>query len=31
MFYNVIMTIRQGSAEVPASLPAGAVPVAGGR
>ena len=31
MFYNVIMTIRQGSAEVPAGIPAGTVPVAGGR
>ena len=32
MFYNVARTIRQGSAAVPARpLPAGAVPVAGGR
>jgi cytochrome c oxidase cbb3-type subunit 1 len=32
MFYNVIQTIRHGSAAVPADvLPAGAVPVAGGR
>jgi cytochrome c oxidase cbb3-type subunit 1 len=31
MFYNVVMTIRQGSARIPADLPAGAVPVAGGR
>ena len=31
MFYNVVMTIRQGNARIPADLPAGAVPVAGGR
>jgi cytochrome c oxidase cbb3-type subunit 1 len=31
MFYNVAMTIRQGSAAIPERLPAGVVPVAGGR
>jgi cytochrome c oxidase cbb3-type subunit 1 len=33
MFYNVIMTIRQGTARVPAPapLPAGALPAVGGR
>ena len=31
MLYNVTMTIRQGSAEVPEPMPSGAVPVAGGR
>ena len=32
MLYNVVQTIRQGSATVPAAtIPPGAVPVAGGR